>query len=142
MSYPSSPNPRPNLSRDGGDEEARLTERNRKCRKDDGRRRRSDLTSPSQRGEAGGRSRENLNSFISPRRLEQQPPQRSINTCTFKVLKWSVRCYTASVEKRRSVSAEKQHTSKTPGQEENVRMEGFLIFSADVVWKPSTFVLI
>lgn len=55
----------------GGDEEARLEERNRKCRKDNGRRRRrrSDLTSPSQRGEAGGRGRENLNSFISPRRL-------------------------------------------------------------------------
>lgn len=123
MSSHNSHHPRKNpRGGEGRCEEARLKEGNRKCRTDDGRRRRSDLTSPSQRGEAGGRGGEKLNSFISPRRPQQQPPQRSINTCTLKVLGWSVRCGTDSVEKR-SVSTGKQHSSKTPGQEENVRTE-------------------
>lgn len=93
LSYHSSHNPGQSKAK-RGDVEARLKERNRKCSKGDGRRRRSDLTSPLQRGEAWGRNRgrEKLNSFISPQRLKWQPPQCSINTCTCKVLKWSVHC--------------------------------------------------
>lgn len=78
--------------------------------------------------EGRSREREKLNSFISPRRLEQQPPQCSVNTCTFKVLKWSVRRGADSVGKRRSVTTRAAAHLKDSRSKRERENGGFFFF--------------